>query len=209
MKKHKVFISYYHKDDQEYKNELLWQNKLYDLFDDFSVHENEIDSTGMTTDRIRKTIRDFYIKDATVLILLCGKNTCRRKFIDWELHAAMYDTKKNPKMGILVINLPSIEKQWVRVSDEEEKALIAGNVNGEWVSLTARSEYEKEFPYMPSRIIDNFVKDIPISVVSWSRINHNPDVLKELIHNAYSRRKCINYCNGAKLKKYNTKSKYD
>ena len=109
MKKHKVFISYYHKDDQCYKDKLLELNKKYDIFDNYSVPENDVDDSGKKRESIRKIVRDKYIKDATVLVLLCGRNTRRRKFIDWELHAAMYDTKKNPKMGILVINLPTIE----------------------------------------------------------------------------------------------------
>lgn len=44
--RHKVFISYYHKDDQWYKDQLLALNEVYNLFDDYSVHEDEIDDTG-------------------------------------------------------------------------------------------------------------------------------------------------------------------
>ena len=125
--RHKVFISYYHHDDQTYKDYLInmqelnpdtWQ--LQSIFEDCSVHENEIDDTGLTSEQIRCIIRDEYIKDATVLILLCGQNTRKRKHIDWEIHAAMYDSDKNPQMGILVINLPNIN-QSVRASTNEEK----------------------------------------------------------------------------------------
>lgn len=80
--RHKVFISYYHNDDQAYKDYLINmkeynpQTKQYQsIFDDYSVHENEIDDTGLTSEQIRRIIRDEYIKDATVLILLCGQNT--------------------------------------------------------------------------------------------------------------------------------------
>ena len=83
--KHKVFISYYHKDDQEFKNALLDANDEYGLFEDYSVHEDEIDDTGMTDEQIRCEIRDNYIKNATVLLLLCGENTRKRKYIDWEI----------------------------------------------------------------------------------------------------------------------------
>ena len=113
--RHRVFISYYHHDDQDYKDVLInmkefdWSTmRTQSIFEDCSVHQDEIDDTYMTDEQIRKEIRDNYIKDATVLILLCGQNTKRRKFIDWEIHAAMYDSDVNPKMGILIINLPSI-----------------------------------------------------------------------------------------------------
>ena len=190
--RHKVFISYYHHDDQIYKDILInmqelnpdtWQ--LQSIFEDCSVHENEIDDTGLTSEQIRCIIRDEYIKDATVLILLCGQNTRKRKHIDWEIHAAMYDSDKNPQMGILVINLPTIN-QSVRASTNEEKPLLSDN--GHWFSLKTRQEFEQYYPYMPSRIIDNFIKDVPITVVEWNRVQGDPQILKQLIDNAYSRR---------------------
>ena len=74
--RHKVFISYYHKDDQQYKNHLInmkefnsqtWQYQS--IFDDYSVHENEIDDTGLTSEQIRCIIRDEYIKDARPIMI--------------------------------------------------------------------------------------------------------------------------------------------
>lgn len=206
--RHKVFISYYHHDDQIYKDILInmqelnsktWQ--LQSIFEDCSVHENEIDDTGLTSEQIRCIIRDEYIKDATVLILLCGQNTRKRKHIDWEIHAAMYDSDKNPQMGILVINLPTIN-QSVRASTNEEKPLLSDN--GNWFSLKTRQEFEQYYPYMPSRIIDNFIKDVPITVVEWNRAKGDPQILKQLIDNAYSRRFEVTYDHSAPLRRQNS-----
>lgn len=206
--RHKVFISYYHHDDQTYKDILInmqelnldtWQ--LQSIFEDCSVHENEIDDTGLTSEQIRCIIRDEYIKDATVLILLCGQNTRKRKHIDWEIHAAMYDSDKNPQMGILVINLPTIN-QSVRASTNEEKPLLSDN--GHWFSLKTRQEFEQYYPYMPSRIIDNFIKDVPITVVEWNRVQGDPQILKQLIDNAYSRRFEVTYDHSAPLRRQNS-----
>lgn len=206
--RHKVFISYYHHDDQAYKDILInmqelnpdtWQ--LQSIFEDCSVHENEIDDTGLTSEQIRCIIRDEYIKDATVLILLCGQNTRKRKHIDWEIHAAMYDSEKNPQMGILVINLPTIN-QSVRASTNEEKPLLSDN--GHWFSLKTRQEFEQYYPYMPSRIIDNFIKDVPITVVEWNRVQGDPQILKHLIDNAYSRRFEVTYDHSAPLRRQNS-----
>ena len=206
--RHKVFISYYHHDDQIYKDILInmqelnpetWQ--LQSIFEDCSLHENEIDDTGLTSEQIRCIIRDEYIKDATVLILLCGQNTRKRKHIDWEIHAAMYDSDKNPQMGILVINLPTIN-QSVRASTNEEKPLLSDN--GHWFSLKTRQEFEQYYPYMPSRIIDNFIKDVPITVVEWNRVQGDPQILKQLIDNAYSRRFEVTYDHSAPLRRQNS-----
>lgn len=200
--KHKVFISYYHYDDQYYKNELLRQNERYGLFQDYSVHENEIDDTGKTSERIRQIIRDDYIRDATVLVLLCGKNTSKRKHIDWELHAAMFDTSTNPKMGILVVNLPTIS-QSVRAGESEDRKLVFPECNS-WTSIATRKEYENTYQYMPSRIIDNFITHVPISVVNWTSIDGRPEVLKQLVDNAFKRRKTNQYDHSALLRKYNS-----
>lgn len=206
--RHKVFISYYHRDDQYYKDKLISFNELnpntwqtQSIFEDYSVHENEIDDTGLTSEQIRCIIRDEYIKDATVLILLCGQNTRKRKHIDWEIHAAMYDSEKNPQMGILVINLPTIN-QSVRASTNEEKPLLSDN--GHWFSLKTRQEFEQYYPYMPSRIIDNFIKDVPITVVEWNRVQGDPQILKQLIDNAYSRRFEVTYDHSAPLRRQNS-----
>lgn len=56
---HKVFISYYHADDQYYKNQLInmreygYYGNSQSIFEDYSVHENEIDDTGLSSESIR------------------------------------------------------------------------------------------------------------------------------------------------------------
>lgn len=205
--RHKVFISYYHADDQYYKNYLIGMNEYIpylgyqSIFDDYSVHENEVDDTGLTDEQVRRIIRKDYIQDATVLVLLCGQNTKRRKHIDWEIHAAMYDSEVNPKMGILVINLPTIN-QSIRSSSNDEKPLLSDNTH--WFSLKTRQEFEEHYPFMPSRIIDNFVKGVPITVVEWNRIQNNHQILKQLIDNAYSRRFEVTYDHSTPLRRQNS-----
>ncbi len=202
-KRHKVFISYYHNDDQKYKNELLSLNKRYNFFDDYSVDENNIDDTNKSSEQIRHIIRDEYIKDATVLILLCGENTRKRKHIDWEIHAAMYDTDKNPKLGILIINLPTIT-QAQRVGSGEDKALLSNNFES-LPSVGTREELKQKFQYMPDRIITNFNKnDVKISVVNWAIISQSPAIASDLIHNAFSRRTTNKYDHSCEMRKNNT-----
>ena len=206
--RHRVFISYFHKDDQDYKDYLI-NMKYYDddeavyksIFDDYSVRENDIDDAGMTSEQIRCEIRDNYIKDATVLILLCGKNTKYRKHIDWELHAAMYKNNVKDQLGILVINLPTISQHF-RACDEEEKTIEADC--GSWIELRTRQEYDKCYPYMPSRVIDSFVNGANISVVNWNRIENNPERLMVLIDKAFDRRNSNTYDDSAPLRRNNS-----
>ena len=202
INRHKVFISYYHNDDQFYKNEIVTWNEIYNLFDDYSVNDGDIDDTYLTDEAIRVKIRDEYIKDATVLVLLCGSNTKYRKYIDWELHAAMYDTEKNPKMGILVVNLPSCRNS-IRAVEDREKEIVAPNTK--WTTFTKRSEYESAYPDLPSRLIDSLVtKHSDITFVNWNTISSDHFLLKELIDFAYMRRKTIEYDLSAPLRRKNS-----
>lgn len=209
ISRHMVFISYYHKDDQDYKDELLSQNKLYDLFLDCSVHEDEIDDSGLSDEDIRRIIRDNYIRQATVLILLCGRNSKTRKHLDWELHAAMFDTENNPKMGVLVVNLPTIHQGCRATSDVEKELVKPGSVS--WVVANSRAQLEDLFPYMPSRVLDNYEASlvdngvIPVTTVDWARIDNNPDVLKELVDIAFDRgRSDGHYKNSAPMRDRNS-----
>ena len=213
IKRHKVFISYYHKEDQQFKDYLVDANKYYfydceknknvSPFDDYSVRDGDIDDRNMSTEQIRRKIRDEYIDDATVLILLCGENTKNRKYIDWEIHAAM-SSDVDSKMGIVIINLPTIYgEQYVRASCDSEKDIVSKNVN--WIELSTREEFEKAYPFMPSRIIDNFVKHIPISVINWCEIKNNPEKLMVLIDNAFKRKDTITYDYSQPLWRQNTK----
>lgn len=203
INRHKVFISYYHNDDQIYKNEILSQNDLYNLFDDYSVHENEIDDYGMTDEQIRREIRDNYIKNATVLILLCGKNTQKRKHIDWEIHAAMYNSEENAQMGILVINLPTISQK-NRATGKDEENIIAPYSN--WVPASKElGEVLNDYPYIPDRINENLVRDnVNITIVNWDNISSKPENFRQLIDNAFQRRKTNNYDHSKPLRRRNS-----
>ena len=56
------------------------------------------------------------------------------------------------------------------------------------------TEFERRYPYMPDRIIDNIVnKQAKISVTNWEKIKNNPDRLESLIEATYKDRSNCNY----------------
>ena len=122
---HRVFISYHHKNNQYYKNELLSLNNNYKLnygspiFIDMSVDTGDI-SENLSDETIREKIRDEYLQDSTVTILLVGTETKNRKHIDWELYSSMYNGKRNKQSGILVVSLPEITSHLITVGHGEE-----------------------------------------------------------------------------------------
>lgn len=176
----KAFISYHHDNDQRYKEHVSY---LADqgAFDDCSIKVGHIDES-LPAKAIRKHIRNKYLRNTKVTILLCGTETQRRKHIDWELVASMASDKNNPKSGILVINLPTVcNGAWCAALGKEEKKRIYPDCT-EWGAYESRGEFMMDYPYMPDRIIDNLVRpDVDISIVPWDRIENNVANLKFLV----------------------------
>ena len=167
---HKVFISYYHRKDQYYKDSLVKFGEENSIFVDRSVDTGDI-SDDLDDGYIRRMIRDKYLRDSTVTIVLVGTETKHRKHVDWEIHSSMYDGSVNKRSGIVVINLPKISDYFTAPYGEEEKGILYSDIMS-WTHIDQRTEYERRYPYMPDRIIDNLLKsDVKISVAPWERIN--------------------------------------
>lgn len=193
MAKHKIFISYHHANDQEYKETLIKANQQYDLFIDASVDTGDIDD-NLDDDSIRQKIRDEYLKDSTVTIVLVGLQTKYRKHVDWEIYSSMYNGKVNKQSGILVINLPSTGcTHFTAAHGEDEKKKIYPT-NSSWTTITNRTEYEKRYPFMPDRIVDNLLnKDAKISVTNWDNIKDDVSKLAFLIDVTFNDRFACKY----------------
>ena len=102
--RHKVFISFHHQ-DQAYKERFV-EMMGSDLVDE-SVGDGDIDDDNLATETIRQRIRDNFIRDATVTVVLIGPCTWQRKHVDWEIGSSLRDTKKNSRCGLLGILLPN------------------------------------------------------------------------------------------------------
>jgi hypothetical protein len=90
------------------------------IFIDRSVDEYSIDDKGMKSEQIREIIRDRYIRDATATIVLCGPGTRGRKYVDWEIHATMYDSPINHCGELLVINTPESSNCSLAAPEDED-----------------------------------------------------------------------------------------
>lgn len=190
--KHNVFISYHHANDQYYKEELMRLNEIHNIFIDFSVDTGDIDE-NLDDNTIKQKIRDEYLKDSSVTILLVGTETKNRKHIDWELYSSMFDGTVNKKSGILVINLPSISCNYYTATHNREKELVYPE-NQTWMTIDSRVEYEKRYPYMPARIIDNLLESqVKISVVNWNKVVSNIEILHYLIDETFKDRTTCKY----------------
>ena len=160
------------------------------IFVDRSVDMGDI-SNAWTDEQIRRAIRDRNLRDSTVTVVLVGAETSRRKHVDWEIHSSMYNGSVNTRSGIVVINLPGISEYFDAPHGDEEKRLLYPDI-ASWTNINERAEYERRYPYMPSRIIDNLMKsDVKISVAPWKRINGR--TLEFLIEAAFRNRASCRY----------------
>ncbi|MCB2212995.1 TIR domain-containing protein [bacterium] len=105
--RHKVFVSYHHANDQKYRDAF---DRLFAGHDGIivpkSVQMGDI-GQGLKTDTIRQKIRDEYLRDSTVTVVLIGAETWKRKHVDWEIASSIRDTEYNPRSGLLGILLPT------------------------------------------------------------------------------------------------------
>lgn len=187
---HRVFISYHHANDQGYKNDLVKWAEENDVFIDWSVDTGDI-SDDLTDQQIREVIRDEYLRDSTVTIVLVGTETKNRKHVDWEIYSSMYDGKINKKSGIIVINLPSINCTSYHASHYDEKNIVFPECSV-WVTVTDRIDYERRYPYMPERLIDNLIKsNVKLSVINWDQLT--PNKLKYMIDKAFEDKNSCEY----------------
>ncbi|MHA1376672.1 MAG: TIR domain-containing protein [Promethearchaeota archaeon] len=199
---HKVFISYHHKNDQSYKEKLLDVNKNNNIFINVSVDTGDIDE-NLPDDYIRELIRDYYLRDSTITILLVGTESKWRKHIDWELYSSMFDGRENKKSGILVINLPTVNCNYFTASHEKEKELLYPGTN--WISIDNRNIYEERYPYMPDRIIDNLLEpEAKISVVNWNGIIDRPNLFSILLDETHNDRSICKYDMSRKMRRANS-----
>ncbi len=104
--RHKVFISFYHHDDQVYKNYI--DRYLSSNIINKSVMEGEY-CTDNSDEYIKRLIREDKISDSSVVVVLVGPNTKNRKHVDWEIYAGLRPSI-NGNSGLIGIFLPTVHK---------------------------------------------------------------------------------------------------
>ncbi len=128
-KRRKVFISY-HDEDREYKDRFA--RMMRDYIIDRSVKVHDIDDTNLKTATIRQKIRDDFIADATVTVVLIGPCTWQRKHVDWEIGSSLRDTQRKSRCGLLGILLPNHpDYNRSRINPHRIPPRLASNWEGE------------------------------------------------------------------------------
>ena len=159
-KRDKVFISYHHELDEEWKARFV--RTMGDRIVDKSIYVGEIVDTNTPTADTLRQIREGNISEATVTVVLVGPRTWQRKFVDWEIGATLTDTAMNPRCGLIGILLPT------------HRDFGASTYNPRLI---------------PPRLADNCMGGSPFArIVNW-RGPRGVDDLQAYIHRAFLRRR--------------------
>ncbi len=155
---HKVFISYHHSEDESYRNrfEKLFADK-HEVFISKAVQIGDI-NPDIKTETIRQKIRDEYLRDTSVTVVLIGKYTWQRKHVDWEIGSSIRDTELNPRSGLMGIFLPTYP-----------------------ITLDVHGKPEVNKYTIPPRLYDNFERGFA-KAYRWSE---NPIDVQKWIHKAF------------------------
>ena len=197
---HRVFISYHHENDQPYKDLLVDLAEKHQIFIDASVDTGDI-SGDLSDEAIREKIRDEYLKDSTVTVVLVGAETKSRKHVDWEIYSSMYNGATNKKSGIIVVVLPGGNSSYICAPHGQEERDLYSSVA--WESVDSRAEYKRAYPTMPERLIDNLVyPKAMVSVVPWDHINE--DVIRDLVEMAFEDRDQCEYDLSRSMRRVNS-----
>jgi hypothetical protein len=165
MTKHKVFTSYYHYDDQWYKNKFI---ELFGhLFIDKSVEDGDI-STDISDEYIKRLIQDDdFLADASVEIVLCGPNTRKRKHVDWEIYGALHKKLDGYSglVGILLPEFPMSNSNTYNRSDLPER--LADNVKTGFAKIYTWQSLNSSF--VADIIEDAFIRRTKSELIDNSR----------------------------------------
>jgi hypothetical protein len=109
LTKRKCFISYHHADQNEVNEFIRIFDHALDCFTARGLGEEMskdiIDSTD--TDYVMSRIRALYLKGSSVTLLMIGRHTWSRRYVDWETQASLRQDRDVVPNGLLGIKLPS------------------------------------------------------------------------------------------------------
>lgn len=158
--KHKVFTSFYHYDDQTYKDYI--DRNFGDRIINKSVMDGEYDPDNSDL-YIKRLIREDKVSDSSVVVVLVGPNTRKRKHVDWEIYAGL-KASISGNSGLIGVLLPEFP-------------------------LSEDNEYK--YADLPGRLADN-VRSGYADIYTWNYFTSNFDsIIESAFNNRVSRKSKI------------------
>jgi hypothetical protein len=182
----KVFISYCHRDQQEAVNFIArWNNVFIPRALGVAYTDDIINSTN--PEYVMSQIREKYLGDSTVTIVLVGTCTHSRRYVDWEIKTTLRQGMNYVPNGLLAFLLPSARLQ-----------------DGYVFTLT-----KAQYPHLPNRLDLNYR---PNDAQTYARYYFMPTTDEEMrasIEDAFTARTArpCSIVNPSDMMKYNASCK--
>ena len=127
--KHRCFVSYHKVNSTAVKN---FVEEFSDVFTAKTVGVTDEDDFINSNDReyVMRRIREKYLSNTTVTIVLIGECTKARKYVDWEIASSLRNDPVNGRSGLLGINMKSVGSQGLaplRLGDNYDSEDKAGS----------------------------------------------------------------------------------
>jgi hypothetical protein len=127
-----IFVSFHQRDELEasvfcrrfdqYFNQIRTLG-AHELGEEYADHINSGDS-----DYVMRQIREKKIAGTSCTVVLIGKCTWARRYIDWEIAATLRNNSDDPRGGLIAVQLPSAQEHgWSTLPDRLK--LNLGSVN--------------------------------------------------------------------------------
>lgn len=167
MSKHKVFISHYHADDNavsDFIEKFVDQESIFTpkiVGDDYDTTIN-----SNNADYIMRKIREDYLADSTVTIVLIGDETHKRKYVDWEIASTLRNDLYNKRSGLIGIFLPNKNSRNTKVPER-----LQDNVESGYASLYT-------YPTYPHAELERWIEDAYNQREDGSKVDNSRQLYK-------------------------------
>ena len=153
--RHKCFISY-HQADKAAVDDFCEKFEGVFIRRGIAIQDDIINSQN--TDYVMQRIRELYLQDSTVTIVLVGKCTWARRFVDWEVQSSLRRSAAGPSPnGLVAIQL------WESYTTLPNR-----------VKLNVDSEYAKFYKYPSSTTALSDIVDEAFAARSSADLIENP-----------------------------------
>ena len=127
--KHRCFVSYHKVNSTAVRN---FVDEFSDVFTAKTVGVTDEDDFINSDDRdyVMRRIREKYLSNTTVTIVLIGECTKARKYVDWEIASTLRNDPVNGRSGLLGINMRSVGSRALappRLGDNYDNSDKAGS----------------------------------------------------------------------------------
>jgi hypothetical protein len=130
----RIFLSYHHQDELEAE---VFCRRYEHLFDEIrrlgipdEDEEQELADRVDSNDAeyVMRRIREKYIAGTSCTVVLIGKCTWARRYVDWEIAATLRNNKDDPRGGLIAVQLRSAaENGWATLPPRLQRNIIREN----------------------------------------------------------------------------------